>query len=108
MFTAIFHLQAPAVGYRFPAFSPHLQDYPPSADHLGMFSTALSYALMQPVDDAAGSAVLLPAWPCAWNVSFSLHAPRQTIVTGSLLGGKLSYTVTPAARRPFIKALPCQ
>ena len=27
---------APAQGYRFPAFMPHLQDYEPSADHLAV------------------------------------------------------------------------
>ena len=98
----------PAIGYRFRGFSQAYEDVAPSMDHFSFMRTAVNLMLLLPVDDAAGSAVLLPAWPCAWNVSFSLHAPRQTVVAGSLLGGKLSYTVTPAARRPFIKALPCQ
>lgn len=77
---------APAPGYRFPAFMPHMQDYEPSGDHLSVMNNALVYMLMQTVDDADGSVVLLPAWPCNWDVSFQLTAPMNTLVTGQVGG----------------------
>lgn len=98
----------PAAGYRFPSFMPHLQDYEPSADHLGMFAIATVWMLIQPKDDGAGSAVLLPAWPCGWDVDFKVAAPANTVVTGSLAGGKLTYTVNPPSRASFITAAKCQ
>ena len=64
--------------------------------------------LLQPADDAAGSALLLPAWPCEWDVDFKLHAPRRTTVVGSLVAGKLEYRVKPAERTRFISAAACQ
>jgi hypothetical protein len=97
-----------AGGYRFPAFMPHMQDYEPSADHLGMFSSALTAMLIQPKDDANYGAVLLPAWPCEWDVTFKLAAPKQTLVEGTLKGGTLSFTVEPASRKPFITVAKCQ
>jgi len=99
---------APADGYRFTAFSPHLQDYQPSLDQLSVFNTALQYMLLQTADDAAGTIVLLPAWPCAWNVNFKLNGPLKTVVEGSVQSGKLTYTVTPSSRAGNVKALNCQ
>ena len=64
--------------------------------------------LLQPADDALGSALLLPAWPCEWDVHFKLQAPRQTTVVGSLVAGKLEYHVEPAGRARFISAAGCQ
>ena len=55
-----------------------------------------------------GSAVLLPAWPCEWDVSFKLAAPAGAVVEGSLKQGKLSYTVEPESRASFITARACQ
>ena len=68
---------APALGYRFPAFAPHEQDYEPSADHFAVFSNALQYMLVQRVDDAVNDSVLLlPAWPCGWDVKFKVSYPH--------------------------------
>ena len=52
--------------------------------------------------------VLLPAWPCHWNVDFTLSAPRNTSITGRLLDGKLTYAVTPASRSGMVKAWACK
>ena len=99
---------APAQGYRFPAFAPHEQDYEPSADHFAVFSNALQYMLIQRVDDSTDSVLLLPAWPCSWNVNFTVSAPRVTTVTGSLIDGRLRYTVTPPSRASAVRAAHCQ
>ena len=102
---------APAVGYRFPTFMPHLQDYAPSEDHLSNMNTALQLMLLSPADDglAAGGALLFPAWPCAWDVDFKLAAPRNTVVAGRLVGGKLVHlSVTPPERTASITVLACQ
>ena len=98
----------PAQGYRFPAFAPHEQDYEPSADHFAVFSNALQYMLIQRVDDEDDSVLLLPAWPCSWNVNFTVSAPRLTTVTGSLVDGRLSFTVTPQSRTSAVRATRCQ
>jgi hypothetical protein len=43
---------------------------------------------------------VLPAWPADWDVSFKLHAPRNTVVEGVYRHGKLEQLkVTPSARR---------
>jgi hypothetical protein len=98
----------PALGYRFAAFAPREQDYEPSADHFSIFSNALQYMLIQRVDDAEDSVLLLPTWPCQWDVDFKLSAPRATTVTGSLKNGTLSYSVVPAARSTAVRAAKCQ
>lgn len=61
----------PAQGYRFPAYAPHEQDFEPSSDHLSISQNALTYMLIQHVDDINGSVILLPAWPCDWDVEFT-------------------------------------
>jgi hypothetical protein len=43
---------------------------------------------------------LLPAWPSDWDCEFKLHAPLQTVVTGTVRDGKLTeWNVTPAERK---------
>lgn len=37
--------QPPPLGYRYPAFAQHYQDYPPSADHYANMNTALQVRL---------------------------------------------------------------
>merc|ERR1719410_2859351 len=89
---------SPAVGYRFPGFAPHEQDYEPSEDHFANMNTALQLMLLSPGDDgmASGGALLFPAWPCEWDVDFKLSAPRNTVVSGRFVGGKLvQFTVDP-------------
>ena len=98
----------PAAGYRFPSFAPHEQDYEPSSDHFGVFQNALGYMLMGLADDKAQSVVLLPAWPCSWDAQFKVHAPKQTVITGTVAGGHLTFSVSPASRKADVKALPCQ
>ena len=98
----------PAQGYRFPAFAPHEQDFEPSGDHFAVFQNAVQYMLIQRVDDAAESVLLLPSWPCAWDVNFTLSAPRNTTVTGSVKNGKLAFTVDPVGRTPAVHAAACQ
>eukprot|EP01001_Neometanema_parovale_P007003 NODE_332_length_2657_cov_50.772691_g312_i0.p1 GENE.NODE_332_length_2657_cov_50.772691_g312_i0~~NODE_332_length_2657_cov_50.772691_g312_i0.p1 ORF type:complete len:832 (-),score=157.15 NODE_332_length_2657_cov_50.772691_g312_i0:160-2604(-) len=99
---------SPAVGYRFPAFAPHEQDYEPSADHFANMNSALNWMILQPADDSAGSAILFGAWPCHWDVEFKLLAPMNTVVEGSLKDGKLaSLKVTPVSRTSNIKVMRC-
>jgi len=46
---------------------------------------------------------LLPAWPKDWNVSFKLHAPRQTVVECEYRDGKIVFLrVKPSSRRKDI------
>eukprot|EP00659_Diplonema_papillatum_P015320 gene15320-23416_t len=97
-----------ADGYRFPAFMPHLQDYQPSADHLSVLMNGLNYMVVQEDDTPDHRLVLTPAWPCSWELSFKLHGPLNTVVTGSYQAGLLEYTVDPPERTPFVSAMPCQ
>jgi hypothetical protein len=47
--------------------------------------------------------LLLPAWPKDWDVSFKLHAPRQTTVEVVYRGGKIEkLDVLPKERRKDI------
>jgi len=100
-------LTSPAPGYRFPAFMPREQDWAPSSDHLAIFSNALTYMLLQAADDAEQSVLLLPAWPCNWDVAFTLHAPRRTVIRGSLTNGTLTYSVEPSDRAQAVRATAC-
>lgn len=104
-------ITAPAKGYRFPGFAPHMQDYEPSEDHLANMNTALQLMLLSPGDDglSSGSALLFPAWPCEWDVDFQLMAPLNTQVSGKFANGKLvSLSVQPESRRSAIVVLPCE
>jgi hypothetical protein len=50
--------------------------------------------------------LLLPAWPKEWNVSFKLHAPKQTIVEGRVENGKIiDLKVTPENRRKDVEII---
>ena len=105
----------PATGYRFAGFAPREQDYQPSEDHWANMNTALQLMLLAPADDAtddgleAGGALLFPAWPCDLDVDFRLAAPRNTLVSGRLIGGRLvELKVEPPERRGAIAVLPCQ
>ena len=88
-------------GSRFPAFWGPNFDWIPDQDHGGNLMMALQTMLMQ-ADD--GKIVLMPAWPKNWDVNFKLHAPRRTVVEGSIQGGKvLHLKVTPPAHRKDIE-----
>ncbi len=82
---------------RFPAFWGPNYDWTPDQDHGGVLVKGLQSLILQ----TDGRAIyLLPAWPAGWDCTFKLHAPYQTVVTGTVKGGRLAaWDVTPAERR---------
>lgn len=86
---------------RFPALWMDHQDYVPNFCHGGMLESTLQSTLLQ---TDGKRLLLLPAWPQDWSVQFRLHAPDQTIVTGTAEHGKLTaLQVTPNARASSIE-----
>ena len=66
--------------------------------------------LLQSGDDGFENAtiVMLPAWPCDWDVNAKLWAPGNTSVEFTYAGGALvSLTVTPSARTTAVKWASC-
>ena len=64
--------------------------------------------LLQSGEDAAGTIVLFPAWPCTWDVSFKLWGPLSTSVEVVYANATLvSLTVVPAARAANVKWAAC-
>jgi hypothetical protein len=50
--------------------------------------------------------LLLPAWPKGWDAEFRLHAPRETILEGTVKSGKLEQLqVIPDSRRSAVRVL---
>ncbi|GMU81629.1 MAG: hypothetical protein AMXMBFR47_15000 [Planctomycetota bacterium] len=91
-------------GHRFPAMWGPNFDWVPDQDHGSNLMTTLQLMLMQTDGD---SIRLLPAWPAEWNVSFRLHAPRNTVVEGEYRQGRLvRLDVTPAERRKDVEIAP--
>lgn len=82
---------------RFPTFWGPGFDWVPDHNWGGSGMIGLQEMLLQ----TAGTQILLfPAWPSDWDVDFKLHAPQQTVVSGSLRGGKLTQlSVSPETRR---------
>lgn len=81
---------------RFPTFWGPGHDWAPDHNWGGSGMIGLQEMLMQTPGDQI---ILLPAWPKDWDVAFKLHAPRQTVVEGTLIAGKLTtLKVTPASR----------
>eukprot|EP01006_Ploeotia_vitrea_P029430 TRINITY_DN61979_c0_g2_i1.p1 TRINITY_DN61979_c0_g2~~TRINITY_DN61979_c0_g2_i1.p1 ORF type:complete len:388 (-),score=25.84 TRINITY_DN61979_c0_g2_i1:41-1204(-) len=98
-----------ADGYRFPGFAPHEQDYEPSADHYANMGSALQWALVQ-VEHRSGDAkvVLLPAWPCEWDVDAKLQAGMNTEVRVVVKDGKVAFwSVSPEKRRADVHIARC-
>ena len=103
----------PLPGYRFPFFSGEdgMNDFP-SVEQYSNLQAGAQFALMQAGEDNAdwstpGSIVLLPGWPCAWDVSFRLRAPFNTVVTVVWANSSLqSLDVDPPARRADIVFAP--
>ena len=60
-----------------------------------------------PVPIVDGAVIrLLPAWPPEWDVEFKLHAPANTVVNGTVKGGKLvRLDVTPASRLKDVEVM---
>jgi hypothetical protein len=107
-------LSPPAAGYRWPGFAAAYHDYAPVSELYAGAATALQYMLLQPGDDAAGTLVLLPAWPCQWSVRFKLWGPWRTSVevtysAPAVQGGKGvgSVVVTPASRAGAVQWAGC-
>lgn len=81
---------------RFPAMWGPNFDWIPDQDHGNNILTSLQFMLIQSVGNKI---YLMPAWPKNWNVSFKLHAPKQTTIEGEYRSGKLSkLIVTPKSR----------
>jgi len=97
----------PALGYRWPGFAPHEQDFDPSADHFANMNRALQDMLLQSGDDGVTttSLVVLPSWPCEWPVTFKLWGPLNTSVEVEYLGGGKvgNLMVTPSSRMSAVK-----
>jgi hypothetical protein len=87
--------------YRWPAtWGPNF-DWSPDQCHGGNLMASINYMLLQHSGDKI---LLLPAWPKDWDVSFKLHAPRQTTVELVYRGGKIEkLEVHPPERRKDIK-----
>jgi len=78
----------------------------PDLDHGGVGQMALQSMLLQ---SDQKKIFLFPAWPRSWDVSFKLHAPQGTTVTGELKGGKLQHlVVVPQSRSKDIVIMPLQ
>lgn len=83
--------------YRFPAtWGPNF-DWLPDGCHGGNLLTTTQLMLMQCEGDTIR---ILPAWPPEWDVDFKLHAPANTVVSGTVKSGRLLHLdVSPASRR---------
>jgi hypothetical protein len=83
--------------HRFPAMWGPNFDWLPDQCHGSNLMDVLQCMLLQP---RGNKILLLPAWPKEWNVSFKLHAPRNTIVECEYRDGKVTrLNVTPESRR---------
>ena len=83
--------------YRWPATWGPNADWLPDANHGAGLMNVTQYMLLQSVGEKI---LLLPAWPKDWDVSFKLHAARQTTVKATLSGGKITrLMVSPESRR---------
>ncbi len=81
-------------------------DWQPDLDNGGAGQLILQSMLMQ----ARGDRILLfPAWPKAWDVDFRLHAAHDTVVSGTVRGGRvIDVTVIPESRRKDVVQMELQ
>lgn len=87
-------------GRRFPAFWGPGFDWTPDHNWGGSGMIGLQEMLMQCDGDKI---MIFPAWPKTKDVSFKLHAPKQTTVEATLENGKLKHLkVTPEYRKKDI------
>lgn len=85
---------------RFPAFWECKMDGTPDNDHGANCESALQSMLLQSDDKKI---YLLPAWPENWDVSFKLHATRNTTVECRYKNGKIKkLKVSPQTREKDI------
>jgi hypothetical protein len=88
---------------RFPTFWGPGHDWVPDHNWGGSGMIGLQEMLMQTIGDQI---VLFPAWPKEWDVSFKLHAPKNTTVEVVYFGGKLvKLEVTPESRRKDVRVM---
>lgn len=86
---------------RFPAFWGPNYDWVPDQDHGSILVKAVQAMLLQ---SDGRTLYLLPAWPRDWDCDFKLHAPHQTVVTGTVKDGKLvAWDVAPASRKADVR-----
>ena len=89
--------------YRFPAMYGPNYDWTPDQTHGSVAMTALQRMLLQTDCDKI---YLLPAFPKNWNAEFKLHAPKNTVIEGKVVDGKISnLKVTPKSREKDVKVL---
>jgi len=82
---------------RFPLYGAARPDSCPDFDHFGAGSTAFQRMVVQ---EAAGKILLLPAWPADWDLDFRLHLEKKTVISGKVVGGKLTeWNIEPASRK---------
>jgi hypothetical protein len=96
----------PLPGYRFPFFSAEdgMGDEA-ACEAFSNLAAGVQHALLQAGEH--GEIVVLPGWPCAWDVHFKLRAPANTTVEGVFKGGKLlSLSVVPASRAADVIVAP--
>src|SRR5690606_28765981 len=83
-------------GRRFPAFWGPGFDWVPDHNWGGSGMIGLQEMLLQENGDQL---ILFPAWPKDKDVSFRLHAPKQTIIEASWKNGKMEkLNVIPESR----------
>ncbi len=88
---------------RFPTFWGPGHDWVPDHNWGGSGMIGLQEMLMQTIGDQI---VLFPAWPKEWDVSFKLHAPKNTTVEVVYSGKKLvKLEVTPESRRKDVRVM---
>lgn len=92
--------------HRFPAMWGPNFDWLPDQCHGSNLMDVLQCMLLQPMGGRGDKILLLPAWPKEWNVSFKLHAPRNTIVECEYRDGKVTrLQITPESRRADVKVM---
>jgi len=88
---------------RFPTFWGPGHDWVPDHNWGGSGMIGLQEMLMQTIGDKI---VLFPAWPKDWDVSFKLHAPKNTSVECHLENGEItSLKVEPKSRAQDVQVL---
>ena len=89
---------------RFPAFWGPNYDWTPDQCHGGILLKAVQSLVLQ---TDGRKVYLLPTWPRDWDCEFKLHAPLQTVVTGTVKNGKLvAWDVTPPERKKDVVVAP--
>ena len=71
-------------------------DWIPDMDNTGSMAFSVQSMLLQSDGDKI---LVAPAWPKQWEADFKLHAPQNTVVSGSIRAGKLeNLKVVPETR----------